>query len=136
MFDNVTLLKHRIQGPMVVEGGAFHVDGEGTVLATEQSLLNPNRNENLWPEEIERILRGHLGAEKVVWLGGGLVDDLTDGHVDSVACFAAPGVVLALVANDPEDANYRVLQDNLERYEKNFGEIREAAAPVGDAEVN
>jgi agmatine deiminase len=77
--------------------------------------LNPNRNENLWPEEIERILRGHLGAEKVVWLGGGLVDDLTDGHVDNVACFAGPGVVLALVANDPEDANYPVLQDNLKR---------------------
>ena len=105
----------RIPGPMVVEGGAFHVDGEGTVLATEQTLLNPNRNQNLWPEEIERILRGHLGAEKLIWLGEGLTDDQTDGHVDNLACFVRPGVVLALSCSDPEDSNYAALQDNLKR---------------------
>jgi len=99
----------------VLEGGAVQVDGEGTLITTEQCLLNPNRNPNLWREEIERLLAGHLGIRKVIWLGEGLVDDETDGHVDNLACFVAPGVVLALTSSDPEDANYKALADNLER---------------------
>ena len=105
----------RVEAPLVLEGGAVQVDGEGTLITTEQCLLNPNRNPNLWREEIERMLAGHLGIRKVIWLGEGLVDDDTDGHVDNLACFAAPGVVLALAASDPEDANHKALADNLAR---------------------
>jgi agmatine deiminase len=80
----------RYRAPLVLEGGAIHVDGEGTVLTTEQCLLNPNRNPNLVREEIEQLLCGYLGAEKVLWLGSGVIEDETDGHVDNLACFARP----------------------------------------------
>ncbi|NBC31182.1 MAG: agmatine deiminase [Alphaproteobacteria bacterium] len=105
----------RFPAPLVLEGGAIHVDGEGTVLATESSILNPNRNPGLDREAAEQILRDYLGIAKVIWLTGGLEDDDTDGHVDNVACFAAPGVVLALVSEDPSDGNFAVLEDNLAR---------------------
>lgn len=100
---------------MVLEGGAIHVDGEGTLLTSEQCLLNPNRNPDLTRSEIEDRLRGYLGIETVIWLKEGLVDDETDGHIDNLACFAAPGVVLALSSDDPDDENYAALQDNVSR---------------------
>jgi len=105
----------RLRAPLVLEGGAIHVDGEGTLLTTEQCLLNPNRNPHLDRAGIEAILAEYLGVERVIWLGAGLVDDMTDGHVDNLACFVRPGVVLALASDDPEDANYAALQDNLRR---------------------
>jgi agmatine deiminase len=113
------LLEHldlpRYDAPLVLEGGSIHVDGEGTLLTTEQCLLNPNRNPDLNRVEIEELLANHLGIRKVIWLGQGLEDDETDGHVDNLACFVRPGVVLALSAGDPEDGNYAALQDNLTR---------------------
>lgn len=105
----------RFPAPLILEGGAIHVDGEGTVLATESSVLNPNRNPDIGRAEVERILCDYLGASKIIWLTAGLEDDDTDGHVDNVACFAAPGVVLALIAEDPTDGNFAVLEDNLAR---------------------
>ncbi|MDR3517240.1 MAG: agmatine deiminase family protein [Azospirillaceae bacterium] len=105
------------EAPFVLEGGAFHVDGEGTLLTTEQCLLNPNRNPGLSKPEIEALLRDHLGIRSVVWLGQGYEDDETDGHIDEIACFVRPGVVLALVCDDPGDANFAILQDNLDRLE-------------------
>lgn len=99
----------------VLEGGSIHVDGEGSLITTEQCLLNPNRNLGLSRDEIERSLSVHLGIKKVIWLGHGLEDDETDGHVDNLACFVRPGVVLALTSNDPLDGNYAALTDNLER---------------------
>jgi len=105
----------RFVGPMILEGGAVHVDGEGTLLATEQCLLNPNRNPSLAREDIEKNLGDFLGIEKVIWLGRGLVDDDTDGHVDNLACFVRPGVVMALTTRNKDDANYGALADNLER---------------------
>ncbi len=105
----------RYAAPMVLEGGSIHVDGEGTLITTEQCLLNPNRNPELDKDEIERLLKAHLGVAKVIWLGQGLADDETDGHVDNLACFARPGVVLALSTEDPEDGNYDALRDNLIR---------------------
>jgi len=104
----------RFEAPIVLEGGAVHGDGEGTVLVTETCLLNTNRNPGLGRLEIEAVLHDFLGAARVIWLTGGLEDDETDGHVDNVACFAGPGVVLALVSDDPGDGNYAVLQENLE----------------------
>jgi agmatine deiminase len=80
--------------PLVCEGGALHSDGQGTVLTTEQCLLNANRNPDLSKEQVESCLRLYLGARKVIWLGEGFEDVETDGHVDNIACFAAPGLVL------------------------------------------
>ena len=101
--------------PFVLEGGAVHCDGEGTVLTTESVLLNPNRHMASSREEAEALLRDWLGAEKVIWLPSGLVEDETDGHIDNVACFAAPGRVLALAAPDRSDPNHAVLAENIER---------------------
>jgi len=106
---------HAYRGPLVLEGGSIHVDGTGTLIATEQCLLNPNRNPTHDQREIEEVLALHLGARRIVWLGEGLLDDETDGHVDNIACFVAPNTVLALAPGDPDDANHRPLADNLAR---------------------
>ena len=103
----------RIEAPLVMEGGSFHVDGEGTVLTTEQCLLHPNRNPALARDEIEALLLEHLGAQKAIWLPRGIADDDTDGHIDEIACFVAPGVVLALVGSERDDIDYMPLQNNL-----------------------
>lgn len=108
----------RYEAPLIMEGGAFHVDGEGTLLTTEQCLLHQNRNPHLTKREIEAHLRDHLGVSHFIWLGQGYEDDETDGHVDEIACFVRPGVVLTLTTDDTADPNYRVFQDNLERLRK------------------
>jgi agmatine deiminase len=104
----------RFDAPLVMEGGSFHTDGEGTLLTTEECLLNPNRNPHLSREQIESCLCGFLGVEKVIWLKRGLAGDETDGHVDNIACFAAPGKVLMQVCSDPRDENYAITQENLQ----------------------
>lgn len=100
---------------MVLEGGSIHVDGEGSLLTSEQCLLNPNRNPELLRSDIEAKLQAYLGVKTIIWLNEGLIDDETDGHIDNLACFAAPGVVLALSSDDPTDENYAALQDNISR---------------------
>ncbi len=107
------LKMRRYDGPMILEGGSINVDGEGTLLTTEQCLLNPNRNPSLDRQQIEQRLAQYLGVRRVIWLKQGLEDDETDGHVDNLACFVRPGVVLALASDDRDDGNYAVLQDNL-----------------------
>lgn len=107
----------RFAAPFVLEGGAFHVDGEGTILTTEECLLNPNRNPGLSKAEIEANLKAWLGGETVVWLGQGYEGDDTDGHIDEIACFAGPGKVLLLDCEDPADVNYARVQDNIRRLE-------------------
>ena len=103
----------RFEAPLVMEGGSLHVDGEGTLITTEECLLNPNRNPELTREQIEAELMKFLNIRKVIWLKKGLDGDETDGHVDNIACFAAPGKILLQVCNDPEDANYAITQENL-----------------------
>jgi agmatine deiminase len=92
----------------VLEGGAIDGDGSGTVLTTEQCLLNPNRNQ-LTRQEIEQRLRDDLAFERIVWLGAGLLNDHTDGHVDNLARFVAPGRVAIPTSakDDPNDAVYK-----------------------------
>ena len=99
--------------PLVMEGGSFHVDGEGTVLTSRECLLNLNRNPRLTQEEIEQYLRDYLNCEQVIWLNRGLIGDETDGHVDEIATFVAPGKVLCLITEDKNDPNYELLQENL-----------------------
>jgi agmatine deiminase len=104
-----------IEAPLVLEGGSILTDGQGTLLTTEQCLLNPNRNPTLSPEEIESALKEYLGARRVVWLGMGLLEDRdTDGHVDLIAAFTGPGSVL-LQTVPADNPNYEHCQENLSR---------------------
>ncbi|HAD06298.1 MAG TPA: agmatine deiminase, partial [Anaerolineaceae bacterium] len=77
----------RYKAPLVLEGGSIHVDGQGTLLTTEECLLNPNRNPQLSKSEIENLLMEYLNVEKILWLGKGVYNDETSGHVDNLACF-------------------------------------------------
>jgi agmatine deiminase len=97
--------RYRSSG-FVLEGGAVHVDGEGTVLTTAECLLHPNRNPQLNQAQIEQCLHRHLGTRKVLWLPQGLVNDETDGHIDNMACFLEPGVVLLAWTDDEADPQY------------------------------
>ena len=98
----------------VLEGGAIDGDGTGTVVTTEQCLLNPNRNPDLTREEIENRLREDLGFERIVWLGEGLHNDHTDGHVDNLARFVGEGRVAIPVGSD-NDPNWQVYQQAANR---------------------
>jgi agmatine deiminase len=105
----------RYRAPFINEGGAIHVDGEGTALVTEQCLLNANRNPGLSRERIDELLCAFLGVRKVLWLGAGVIDDETDGHVDNLACFVKPGVVALHWTDNRRDPQYAVSCDALER---------------------
>jgi agmatine deiminase len=106
----------RFVSPLVLEGGSIAVDGTGRLVTTEQCLLNPNRNPLLHRDEIEEELRLQLDAEQVIWLGRGLVEDAdTDGHVDNVCVFVAPGRALLQTVPDESDPNHPPAQENLHR---------------------
>jgi len=104
---------------VVLEGGAVDVDGEGTLLATEECLQDAVecRNPELPREQLETVLRDKLGAERVVWLGRGIAGDDTHGHIDDLARFVAPGLVVLCQEPDARDENYRALAENRERLE-------------------
>lgn len=105
----------RYRAPIVNEGGAIHVDGEGTALVTEQCLLNPNRNPGLARADIDHYLREYLGVEVVIWLGRGVIEDETSGHVDNLACFVRPGTVALTWTDNRRDPQFAVSQDAVER---------------------
>lgn len=107
--------RRRFAVDAVMEGGAIDVDGAGTLLTTEQCLLNPNRNSALGREQVEQLLCDHLNVQKVLWLGEGIEGDDTDGHIDELARFVAPGRVLAAVEEDAGDVNHAALAANLQR---------------------
>ncbi|MGC1520451.1 MAG: agmatine deiminase [Steroidobacteraceae bacterium] len=108
----------RYRTSFVLEGGAIHVDGQGSCLTTEECLLNPNRNPNLSRADIEEMLRRYLGVTRVIWLGRGVHLDETGGHIDELACFTSPGHVALTWTRDREDPQYEISQDAYLRLSK------------------
>jgi agmatine deiminase len=99
--------------PIVAEGGAIEVDGQGTALITESCILNDNRNRGLTKDECDRQLKLLLGVRKIIWLPGIKGKDITDGHTDFYARFARPGVVVAGLEPDPNSFDYEVTREHL-----------------------
>lgn len=95
----------------VLEGGSFHVDGEGTLITTESCLLSPGRNPHLSKEEIEVYLRQYLNVDKIIWINEGIDPEETNGHIDDVACFVRPGIAAVIWTDDPENPFYQVAHD-------------------------
>lgn len=100
--------------PMVLEGGSISVNGAGSLLTTTSCLLHPNRNPKLDQSQIEQNLKEYLGISHVIWLGDGIVGDDTDGHVDDLTMFVGPRTVVTAIEENPKDANYKPLQENLQ----------------------
>jgi agmatine deiminase len=105
----------RFEPGLILEGGSIDVNGAGIVLTTEQCLLNQNRNPQMGRLGIERALREYLGVHQVLWLGEGVAGDDTDGHIDDIARFVSAETIVCALEEDPADANYHPLQDNLQR---------------------
>ncbi|GIK63417.1 MAG: agmatine deiminase [Chloroflexota bacterium] len=105
----------RYKASFILEGGAIHVDGQGTALVTEECLLNPNRNPSLSHGEIEQTLTDYLNVRQIIWLGRGVYLDETDGHIDNLACFIRPGVVALTWTDNQHDPQYDISCDALER---------------------
>jgi agmatine deiminase len=115
--------------PFVLEGGAVEVDGQGTVLTTRQCLLNPNRNGAVDESKVGGWLRDALGVERVLWLGEGLLNDHTDGHVDTVMRFVRPGVVVAMEARAGDDPNRAALETLVREAEAHRLEVNRVPSP-------
>jgi agmatine deiminase len=113
----------------ILEGGAIDVDDAGIVVTTEQCLLNPNRNPQLSRGDIAARLCAELGCERVLWLGEGLVNDHTDGHVDNLARFVAPGVLALPRATGGDDPNAEIYADARTRAEAFGVQVREVPSP-------
>jgi agmatine deiminase len=106
----------RYKCSMVMEGGSIHVDGEGTLITTEECLLNHNRNPQLTKERVEGALKEYLNIDKIIWLGKGVyMDNDTNGHVDNLCCFVRPGIVCLTWTDDKNDPQYKISTDAYER---------------------
>ncbi|QDU80986.1 Putative agmatine deiminase [Polystyrenella longa] len=105
--------------PMVLEGGSIEVNGQGLLMTTEACLLHPNRNPDLNREQIEQYLSDYLNVSEFLWLGDGIVGDDTDGHIDDLARFVSPETIVTTVETEPDDPNFEILHENLDRL-KNF----------------
>ena len=113
----------------ILEGGALDCDGTGLVVTTEQCLLNPNRNPQLSRADIEARLQRDLGFDRVLWLGDGLINDHTDGHVDNLARFVAPNVLALPRATGADDPNAAIYGDAKARAEAFGVTVREVPSP-------
>src|SRR5690554_592868 len=116
--------------PVVLEGGALETNGRGTLITTEECLLHPDiqvRNAGFTRSDYEAVFREYLGITNVIWLGDGVVGDDTHGHIDDLARFVNENTIVTVVEDDPEDANYKPLQDNLERLKK--AKLQDGSSP-------
>jgi agmatine deiminase len=116
---------------IVLEGGSIEVNGQGALLTTEQCLLNPNRNPTLRRPDIERVLRDAFGVSEIVWLGDGIEGDDTDGHIDDLTRFVAPGAVVTVMEPNRRDANHEPLEANRRR----LADVRVAGRALEVAEL-
>ncbi len=107
----------RYKAPFVLEGGSIHVNGEGTLITTEECLLNPNRNPTIVKTDIEKHLSRYLKVSKIIWLGNGVYNDETSGHVDNLCCFIKPCEVLLTWTEDRADPQFEICQDAQRRLE-------------------
>ncbi|HEY0748931.1 MAG TPA: agmatine deiminase [Steroidobacteraceae bacterium] len=105
----------RYSPSLIMEGGAIHVDGQGTCLTTEECLLNPNRNPQLSRKDIEEYLRRYLSVSTVIWLNKGVYRDETDGHIDELACFTGPSNVALTWTDDRSDPQFEISHDAYQR---------------------
>ncbi len=105
----------------VLEGGSIHVDGQGLALVTETCLLSPGRNPHMSKRQISEMLKKYLNVKKVIWLPFGVYNDNTNGHIDNIACFVAPGHVLIALFDDKNDPQYAMSQASLKALEKARG---------------
>jgi len=105
----------RYRAPFILEGGAIHVDGQGTAMVTEECLLNPNRNPDMDIGQIELMLAEYLGVSTIIWLGEGVYQDETDGHIDNLCCFIKPGEVALTWTDNKRDPQYKRSQNALRR---------------------
>ncbi len=114
--DRVSYLKNfkRLDPGVILEGGSIDVNGRGTLLTSEQCLLNKNRNRKLSKRDIEGYLKKYLSVQKIIWLKEGIEGDDTDGHIDDITRFVNPGTVLTAVEPNKLDKNHRILKTNLE----------------------
>jgi agmatine deiminase len=105
--------KHRV----VLEGGSIDVNGQGTLLTTEECLLSKaqQRNSKMKRQDYEKVFADHLGITNVIWLGSGIAGDDTHGHVDDITRFVAPDTVVTAVESEPGDPNYEPLRENIRR---------------------
>ncbi len=111
---------------MVLEGGSIAVDGEGLLVTTEQCLLEPTRNPDMDRDQIAAVLRSSLGADEVIWLGQGLLEDAdTDGHVDNICAFIEPGKALLQTVPAEEDPNWGATRENVQRLKAAGVEVTE-----------
>lgn len=121
--------------PIILEGGAVDTDGSGLFVTTEDCLLNPNRNPGLDKRQIETLLAGSLGLTDMLWLGDGLLNDHTDGHVDNLARFVAPGVIVIPQATSNDDPNAAIYADAASRARAHGLTVAPMPSP-GRVEVN
>jgi agmatine deiminase len=105
----------RYRPPLILEGGSIHVDGQGTLITTEECLTDPNRNPHMDKGQLEILLHEYLGVTNVIWLGKGVIDDETNGHVDNLCAFVKPGEVVLTWTDNKRDPQYKVSMDAYER---------------------
>lgn len=118
-FLNIPLTQVTYKGkPVIVEGGAIEVNGKGTLITSEECLLDPKiqvRNKNFTKADYEAVFKEYLGISNVIWVGDGIVGDDTHGHIDDLCRFTDAETIVTVVEENPNDANYAPLQDNLKR---------------------
>lgn len=115
--------KYEIFRPeIVLEGGAVEVNGKGTLVTTEECLLNSNRNPELDRSRTEIYLKAYLGVENIIWLKNGLINDHTDGHIDEIMRFVGPDTIVCAYEKNKKDPNYTILKENYKTLKKSKNE--------------